>query len=183
MDDFSVEVQIGDSTEKHRPGCACQFCEYSRAELRRQRRESIDRSVVRGPNGCWEWTRGLTQDGYGRVSWAGASQLAHRAVYELLVGPIPDTLQIDHKCRNRACVNPDHLHPVTSKLNNENREPTSERGSRNVYWVESRKRWCVTVTHNGRTHWGGAFIEHSDAEQAAIGLRNELFTNNLADRS
>lgn len=42
---------------------------------------------------------------------------AHRLVYELLVGPIPDGLQLDHLCRNRGCVRPDHLEPVTRRTN------------------------------------------------------------------
>jgi HNH endonuclease len=65
-------------------------------------------------DGCWVWKRALQKDGYGIVHGA----LAHRRYYELLVGPIPDGLEIDHLCRNRACVNPDHMEPVTK---NENR--------------------------------------------------------------
>lgn len=70
---------------------------------------------------CWLWTGALRGNGYGilRIGPATASMMyAHRYSYELLVGPIPDGLQIDHLCRVRGCVNPAHLEPVTSRENN-----------------------------------------------------------------
>lgn len=68
-------------------------------------------------SGCWLWTACLTKNGYGRFSWDGKVRLAHRVAYELLVGPIPEGLEIDHLCRVRHCVNPDHLEPVTRREN------------------------------------------------------------------
>ncbi len=65
---------------------------------------------------CWEWTGYRTAAGYGEF-WRGRPEKAHRVSYELLVGEIPDGLQIDHLCRNRCCVNPDHLEPVTQIIN------------------------------------------------------------------
>jgi hypothetical protein len=65
------------------------------------------------------WLGYLFHNGSGQV-WNPASQRkerAHRFFYERHVGPIPEGLQIDHLCRNRACVNPDHLEPVTAKEN------------------------------------------------------------------
>ena len=66
---------------------------------------------------CWEWTGGLATNGYGRIRFDGRVQAVHRIVYELLVGVIPEGLDLDHLCRNRKCVNPDHLEPVTRSEN------------------------------------------------------------------
>ena len=62
--------------------------------------------------GCWSW-RGSTDRGYGRVSVNDRLVYAHRFVWECMRGAIPPGLQLDHLCRNRRCVNPDHLEPVT----------------------------------------------------------------------
>lgn len=71
-------------------------------------------------DGCWEWAGAHNRDGYGTAytTPTGAKpQGAHRVVYELLVGPIPEGLTIDHLCRNRGCVNPAHLEPVPKHEN------------------------------------------------------------------
>jgi hypothetical protein len=66
---------------------------------------------------CWLWTAYTMRRGYGRFGHAGKIYLAHRAVYEGMVGEIPPGLELDHLCRNRNCVNPLHLEPVTRKEN------------------------------------------------------------------
>lgn len=66
---------------------------------------------------CWLWRRAITHDGYGMVSGDGVSMVAHRAAFICLVGPIPEGMTLDHLCRNRACVNPDHLEPVPFREN------------------------------------------------------------------
>ena len=74
--------------------------------------------VRKDDDGCWRWTSAVSPR-YG-VFWVGGSKrsmYAHRYAYELLVGPIPEGLQIDHLCENRLCVNPAHLEPTDGRTN------------------------------------------------------------------
>lgn len=71
--------------------------------------------VIKTGTGCWEW-QGYRIRGYGTFHYGGP-KMAHRVAYELLVGPIPEGLQLDHLCRNPPCVNPAHLEPVTPREN------------------------------------------------------------------
>lgn len=73
-----------------------------------------------GPGGCWLWTGALTTAGYGqtRILGAGSKQaLVHRLSYEIVHGVIPEGYQIDHLCRVRNCLNPEHLEVVTGRQN------------------------------------------------------------------
>src|ERR1019366_4519713 len=73
--------------------------------------------VLPEPNtGCWLWTGGLNRGGYGQFMTPPCT-VAHRVAYELFVGPIPEGLQLDHLCRVRSCVNPQHLEPVSQQEN------------------------------------------------------------------
>lgn len=66
---------------------------------------------------CWNWTAAKSSDGYGSA-WAGGKCFgAHRLMWIIFRGGISAGLELDHTCKNRACVNPDHLEPVTHKVN------------------------------------------------------------------
>ena len=69
--------------------------------------------TVNETSGCWEWNGAIGSLGYGSYS----TKLAHRLMYEDVRGPIPEALVLDHLCRVRHCVNPDHLEPVTLSEN------------------------------------------------------------------
>lgn len=83
--------------------------------------DQFARSVRPFVLGCWIWTAGVGNHGYGRLRKRVGDNtieiLAHRYSYERFVGPIPDGLTIDHLCRVRRCVNPMHLEPVTRAEN------------------------------------------------------------------
>lgn len=66
---------------------------------------------------CWMWTAGQSSTGYGGFRFEDRWQGAHRVAYTLLVGPIPEGYELDHLCRVRRCVNPDHLEPVLHREN------------------------------------------------------------------
>lgn len=67
--------------------------------------------------GCWTWKGAISASGYGTMMLLGKTTLAHRISYELFKGKIPAGMVIDHKCKNKVCVNPQHLRVVTHKQN------------------------------------------------------------------
>jgi hypothetical protein len=68
-------------------------------------------------NGCWIWSGAVHKSGYGQIKWDGKSTVAHRVIYSLLKGYIPQGLVLDHLCNVKLCVNPEHLEPVTYAIN------------------------------------------------------------------
>lgn len=79
--------------------------------------ERFERKINKTPGGCWWWTGAARPSGYGNFWVEGRCVISHRYAYEERYGNIPDGLTIDHLCRNRRCVNPDHLEAVTQRTN------------------------------------------------------------------
>lgn len=80
--------------------------------------ERFAQKVRPGENGCIEWTASINGAGYGTFTAASyQTVMAHRWAYERFVGLIPEGLRLDHLCRNRRCVNPEHLEPVSQREN------------------------------------------------------------------
>lgn len=101
------------------------LCAYHYRKQWASRRAAPDPSRVAGrfwskvakTGTCWLWTASQYRDGYGIFYDGITSVRAHRFAYEQTRGPIPEGLVIDHLCRVRHCVNPDHMEPVTNKVN------------------------------------------------------------------
>lgn len=104
---------------------------------------------------CWIWTGTKSGEGYGKFKphSGRSSHWAHRYAYELLVGAIPEGMHLDHLCRNRACVNPDHIEPVSMAENIRRGFSPSARNGRKTHckrgheftpentWVVYRGSW------------------------------------------
>lgn len=112
---------------------------------RTQRLSTVEKfwaHVAKDPLGCWMWNGAKSRNGYGQFRTAkDVLHYAHRYAYEQLVGPIPDGLQLDHLCKARACVRPDHLEPVTQVEN-------IRRSDLRV----GRAKWLATITHCPQGH-------------------------------
>lgn len=95
--------------------------------------------------GCWNWRLAVSPNGYGlcnRQDWRGG---AHRFSYVAFVGPIAEGLHLDHLCRNRRCVNPAHLEPV-STTENVRRGHAALRGRNHSLFLDNRTQlWTASV--------------------------------------
>ncbi|SAK19108.1 hypothetical protein UA17_01737 [Burkholderia multivorans] len=104
-------------------------------------------------NGCWLWKGAVGSEGYGTNRRNGKTVRMHRVYYEQFVGPIPDGMQICHRCDVRRCVNPNHLFPGTNQDNVDDREakgrnklpPKGERHNKakltEAQVLEARRLW------------------------------------------
>lgn len=123
--------------------------------------------------GCLVWVRGKT-GGYGTLSVGNRMVRAHRLMYEHEVGPIPDGMDVDHSCHNRACCEPSHLRLATRKQNSINRsgpQPGSQTGVRGVYRHGSGFR--AQFKAGGKTRNLGTYRTVEEAAEAVRKGREE----------
>jgi hypothetical protein len=127
-------------------------------------------------SGCWVWLRSLDGGGYARTRIDKKTKPVHRVTYELKYGPVPAGLDLDHLCRVRCCINPDHVEPVTRKVNAlrgmagkslaarnrspEMREVAAERSRKRGQSPETRAKLSILKTG----------FRHSDETRAKISL-------------
>lgn len=121
---------------------------YHRRDPERQFRKWVGEP---DDHGCWPWQGTIAGNGYGRFAIRGGSIAAHRFSYELLVGPVPEGLELDHLCRNRACVNPAHLEPVTHRANTLRGDTLTAANARKTHCIHGHK----FTAENTYTQWGG----------------------------
>lgn len=129
---------------------------------------------------CWVWTAATGSNGYGHINIDGCMRLAHRVAWEMTNGPIPKGMDIDHRCANPLCVNPDHLRATTHSQNMQHRTGATRNnasGIRGVTWDKRANAWRARATLNGRCHSGGLHSTIEAADQAARALRAKLHTH------
>lgn len=96
---------------------------------------AIEARIIRTDT-CWFWVGYVGNNGYGVIKRWGRPQIAHRLTYNAKYGAIPKGLELDHLCRNRCCVNPDHLEPVTHKVNNNRGVGISAQNARRTHCLK-----------------------------------------------
>lgn len=138
--------------------------------------EALD-NRVQGDGECLTWTGAKNQHGYGRTKVQdGGLRVVHHLAWERERGPIPEGMEIDHVCFNRACVRLAHLRLATKSDNARHRQgaqPNSKSGVRNVH--ARNGRWVVRLKSKGVHHEFGTYDTIAEAEKVAIRARREMF--------
>lgn len=139
--------------------------------------EALD-NRVRREGDCIVWDGYVNQHGYGRINVGGNRlRVVHHLAWEQTKGPIPEGKELDHICFNRACINVDHLRPVTKSENARHRrgaQPNSKSGVRNVH-AYSGGRWYVRLKVDGKHQNFGVFDTIEEAAKVAAEARREVF--------
>lgn len=159
-------------------------------------RERFDAQTQPGPTvdpelgPCLDWTGATTKtkgEGRGQIWADGRQVVAARLAWEWENDqPVPEGMQVDHRCHRPICVQGSHLRAVTPKQNSENRSDqyrgTKTSRHRGVSWRAREGKWQAVVRHQGVAHWLGYFTDEDEAGAAASAKRLELFTHSDMDK-
>lgn len=127
-------------------------------------------------SGCWLWTAATQRSGYGYMRDANRRmRVARRLAWEASVGPVPEGQVLDHLCRTRACINPDHLEPVTERENILRGVAPTAQNARKTHCprghvhdaVDSRgRRICTICKHEQNVAYGRARARRASGDAA-----------------
>jgi hypothetical protein len=132
--------------------------------------QRFDEKWIPEPNtGCWLWIGAIKNNGYGVIAGSDGRLLhAHRLAFALYVGPILQGMDIDHRCRTRACCNPEHLRQATRSQNMHNQSAHHDGSSKykGVSYAVRLKKWNAQILIRGRNKHIGCFVTEEEAARA-----------------
>lgn len=132
------------------------------------------RSIRKGE--CLEWTGSKNGKGYGRIRINDRLEMVHRVAFEMTGTPIPEGMEVDHTCFNRACIEPKHLRLANRAQNTQYRrgaQPNSKTGIRNVH--HNNGKWYVRLKVQQKNRVWGPFETVDEAKAEASRRRSEFF--------
>ena len=142
------------------------------------RQRLLSRLIIDPETGCLLWTGTLNNGGYGEIKANGRTSKVHRVMWQMLEGPIPDGMELDHLCRVRSCASIAHLEVVTRQVNTLRGESPAAAHARqthcdsghefdlvNTYWAPNGQRFCRTCTRAA----GKRYRDRLKAEAASHG--------------
>lgn len=127
-------------------------------------------------SGCWNWVRYCCKSGYGQIKAFGRMWKAHRVAYQLYVGSLSEEQELDHKCRNRKCVNPKHLRPCVRENNCVNTcvRRDSRSGVKGVRQRSQGGKWEARISCGKKQIYLGRFDSLDDAIRAHKSAAHKL---------
>ena len=133
---------------------------------------------------CWVWNAAKSK-GYGLFYSNGKMVRSHRYLFEIINGPIPTGMQLDHKCHCRSCVNPLHLRIVSNTQNqyNATRRADNSSGLKGVSLDKQSGKWKAAIRINGKRTCLGRFLTKEDAHSAYCAAAIRLFGEYANDGS
>lgn len=114
---------------------------------------------------CWIWLSSKSEKGYGVFYAGGRTIRAHRVAWELVNGPIPRGMLLDHKCHRPSCVNPSHMRIASNTENqyNSKRRIDNASGLKGVFWDKTTSKWRAMIRANGRRYFLGRYATRDEA--------------------